>query len=344
MIKILVAAGALSAFATPVTGAEAEWQAIDISRSVVSFVGDVSFIKGRDWRRRDKGIQERVKFASGEIFYEELYASGGMWQSIDRKKYLEDILAKGLNKKGPDYQPGEFIKRDFAKFSMLYLTPQSQSTKCFLGLAMEERDGRTWHMNVTACRALNSKTIAKFEDEIFDILNRVRFDGGELNRTRDALLPEQNGDKKIAKAEPKATAKAEPKATPKAEPKAEPKAAPKTEAKPAPKKAPTETAQASLANYPKLGPVASILEGSVINQPLKDVAAEYQTKTGAKALVMTENGQRMFWSVRTAGLETAIENAKNNCQIKTKLTCYVIATNDDLALNLDAIKNKTFKN
>lgn len=91
-------------------------------------------------------------------------------------------------------------------------------------------------MNVTACRALNSKTIAKFEDEIFDILNRARFDGGELNRTRDALLPQPKTDTKSTKAETKTASKKEP----------------------------NETAQAAPVNYPKLGPVASLLDGAVI--------------------------------------------------------------------------------
>jgi hypothetical protein len=192
-------------------------------------------------------------------------------------------------------------------------------------VAAEETGGRTWHMNITACRALSSKTIAKFEDDIFDILTRVRFDGGELNRTRDALLPEQKGDKKAAKADPKAT--------------------PKAETKAAPKKEVGETAQATPANYPKLGPVASILEGSVIKDSLKQYIPGYQALTGAKALAMTEDGNKLYWSNRTAGRESvAIESATTNCQIKSKLNCYIIAVNDDLAFNLDAIKNKTFKN
>jgi len=318
MNKFIVAfvAIGLLAFHAPAAGAETAWQQIDISKSNVSFVGDVSFIKSWDWRRRSNGTQERLKFSGGEIFYEELYASGGQWQFIDEKNYLENMLAKGLNKKNQDYKPGEFTKHDFSKFSLLYLTPQSPTNKCCLGLAAEARDGRTWHMNVRACRALNSKFIAKFEDEIFDILTRIRFDGGELNKTRDALLPQPKADTKAAKAE----------------------------SKPAAKKAPSkEASQTASVSYPKLGPVSSMLEGSVISQPLKEVVETYRTKTSAKALVMSENGQRMFWSNRTAGVDSAIENAKANCQAKTQMTCYVIALNDDLAVNLDAIRNKTFK-
>lgn len=314
-IVAIVAIGLL-AVRTPAIGAETAWQPIDIAKSNVSFVGDVSFIKSRDWRRRSNGTQERLKFSGGEIFYEELYSSGGQWQFIDEKSYLENMLAKGLNKKSPDYKPGAFTKRDFGKFSLLYLTPESSTNKCFLGLAAEARDGRTWHMNVTACRALTSKSIAKFEDDIFDILTRIRFDGGELNKTRDALIPQAKADAKVAKAE----------------------------SKPAVKKAPTNEASPTAAvSYPKLGPISSLLEGSMLSQSLRDVVETYRGKTAAKALVMSENGQRMFWSTRTAGLESAIESAKTNCQTKTKLTCYVIALNDDLAVNLDVIKNKTFK-
>ena len=59
---------------------------------------------------------------------------------------------------------------------------------------------------------------------------------------------------------------------------------------------------------------------------------------------MTEDGQKLYWSNRAAGKESvAIESAKTNCQTKSKLPCYVIAVNDELAVNLDAIKNKTFK-
>ncbi len=316
-IAAFVAIGML-AICAPATGAETAWQPIDISKSNVSFVGDVSFIKSRDWRRRSNGTQERLKFSGGEIFYEELYFSGGQWQFIDEKNYLENMLAKGLNKKSQDYKPGDFTKRDFGKFSLLYLTPQSSTTKCFLGLAAEARDGRTWHMNVTACRALNSKSIAKFEDDILDILTRIGFDGGELNKTRDALIPQPKADTKSAKAESKPVAK---------------------------KAQPSEAAAAPIAaDYPKLGPVATILEGSIIKDSLRQYIPGYQALTGAKALAMTEDGQKLYWLNRAAGKESvAIESAKTNCQTKSKLPCYVIAVNDELAVNLDAIKNKTFK-
>lgn len=110
MNKFLCAVAAVTLLAqiTPAVGAEPAWQPIDISKSNVSFVGDVSFVKSREWQRRSGGTQERLKFNGGEIFYEELYASGGQWQNIDRKHYLEDVLAKGLNKKSQDYQTGEF--------------------------------------------------------------------------------------------------------------------------------------------------------------------------------------------------------------------------------------------
>ena len=127
-----------------------------------------------------------------------------------------------------------------------------------------------------------------------------------------------------------------------AEPKAEKKAAAKAESKPAEKKA--ETPAPASVNYPKLGPVASILEGAAIKDYLKPTVEKYRAKKGAKALAMTENGEKMFWSNRAEGKEAvAIESAKTNCQIKTKQTCYIIAVNDDLAFSLDTIKNRTFK-
>jgi hypothetical protein len=136
--------------------------------------------------------------------------------------------------------------------------------------------------------------------------------------------------------------KADTKAKPKAEKKADPKTQAKAESKPAEKK--SETPPAPSVNYPKMGPVASLLDGAAIKDYLKPTVEKYRAKKGAKALAMTENGEKMFWSNRTEGKEAvAIESATTNCQIKTKQTCHIIAINDDLAINVESIKNRTFK-
>jgi hypothetical protein len=120
MKKIMAAtiAAGMTVLVTPVFGADSNWQPIDISKSNVSFVGDVSFIKSREWQRRSNGTQERLKFSGGEIFFEELYASGMTWQSLDRKQYVRDLLAKGLNKNEQKYQPSEVARRAFTKFDL----------------------------------------------------------------------------------------------------------------------------------------------------------------------------------------------------------------------------------
>ena len=163
----------------------AEWAPNTRAASNVSIVGDDSFITAREWKRRDAGTQERLKFSGGELFYEELYGGRTVWALRDDKEAMRDIFDI-FNKSGA-YTAGPIGQRDFKEFRFHHLTATSSTLKCFLGDAMSESPRGGWHFFLVKCAALAGPVSATLETDSFDLLTRLRFDGGALNKsTADA--------------------------------------------------------------------------------------------------------------------------------------------------------------
>ena len=160
----------------------AEWAPNTRAASNVSVVGDDSFITAREWKRRAAGTQERLKFSGGELFYEELYGGRTVWALRDDKEEMRDIF-KGFNKSG-NYTSNAIAQRDFKDFRLTYLTATSSTQKCFLGDAMSESPRGGWHFLLVKCVALRDTSSGSFENDSFDLIGRLRFDGGALNKSR----------------------------------------------------------------------------------------------------------------------------------------------------------------
>jgi hypothetical protein len=163
-----------------------EWQPIQRADSRVSIVGDDSMVTSREWKRREAGVQERLRFKDGSyFFYEELYGGRHVWASHND---MEEFLTRGfqnLNKNG-GYTASKITRQKYRHGDLFYLTAESPTQKCFLSEAtsLDQQRGASWHFSFASCRA--ARTAASLETDMFALLERMHFDGGELNRQRAA--------------------------------------------------------------------------------------------------------------------------------------------------------------
>lgn len=185
-ILIFGAIGLLTACQT--TDAAWQWQPIQRADSRVSIVGDDSIVSSREWKRRDAGVQERLKFKDGtSFFYEELYGGRHVWGSSNDMEQFLTRSFQNLNKKG-GYTASKITRRKHETGDLVYMTAESSATKCFLSEAMslDQQRGASWHFALSACRATQGRLAASLESDMFALLERMRFDGGELNKQRAA--------------------------------------------------------------------------------------------------------------------------------------------------------------
>lgn len=181
-------AASLSACQTTSIGAD--WGPNTREASRVSYDGDDSVITNREWKRRSAGTQERMRFKNGaSLFYEELYGGMTVWQLKDEKESLVRVYDGYYGKQG-GYRPGEVIMKPYESFKLYYMSAQSDAQKCFLGQASSNLDRGGWHFILTLCRrAQDSAAVARLDADAIDIITRLRFDGGEMNKMKAALAP-----------------------------------------------------------------------------------------------------------------------------------------------------------
>jgi len=169
------------------TSVGADWGPNTREASRVSYDGDDSVITSREWKRREAGTQERLRFKNGaSIFYEELYGGMTIWQAKDEKEPLIRVY-DGFFGKQDGYQPGDVVMKPYGDFKLYYMGVQSDAQKCFLGQASSNKDRGGWHFILTMCRRLqDASAVAKLDAEAIDIITRLRFDGGEMNKVKAA--------------------------------------------------------------------------------------------------------------------------------------------------------------
>ena len=163
-----------------------EWQPIQRADSRVSIVGDDSVVTSREWKRREAGVQERLKFKDGSsFFYEELYGGRNVWASHNDMEQFLTRTFQSLNKNG-GYTASKISRRKYQHGDLFYMTAESSSLRCFLSEAtsLDQQRGASWHFAFSSCRAVQGRTAASLETDMFALLERMRFDGGELNKQK----------------------------------------------------------------------------------------------------------------------------------------------------------------
>ncbi len=144
-MRILSAIAAAYLLAASLSGCQttsvgADWGPNTREASRVSYDGDDSVITSREWKRREAGTQERLRFRNGaSIFYEELYGGMTVWQVKDEKESLMRVYDGFFGKQG-GYQPGAVVEKPYGDFKLYYMIPQSDAQKCFLGQASSNKD------------------------------------------------------------------------------------------------------------------------------------------------------------------------------------------------------------
>ena len=99
---------------------------------------------------------------------------------------MEQFLTRtfqNLNKAG-NYTASKVLRQKYRHGELFYLTAESPTQKCFLSEAasLDQQRGASWHFALSSCRTL--RTVASLESDMFALLERMRFDGGELNQQK----------------------------------------------------------------------------------------------------------------------------------------------------------------
>jgi hypothetical protein len=188
-VRILAAIAVASLLAAcQTTSIGANWGPNTRDASRVSFDGDDSIITSREWKRREAGTQERLRFKNGaSLYFEELYGGMSVWAFRDDKESIRGIYDNAFGKHG-NYQPGEIVMRPFNDYKLFHMSAQSETQKCFLGEGTSTKDRGGWHYVMTMCRHLRDTTgVARLDADAIDVIARLRFDGGELNKMKSAM-------------------------------------------------------------------------------------------------------------------------------------------------------------
>ena len=185
ILPAIAAASLLAACQT--TGTGYEWSPNTRDASRIGYEGDDSIITSREWKNRDGGIQERLRFKNGaSLFYEELWGGNTIWQLKDEKDSLRNIYKNGLGKQG-NYTPGEIMEKPYTNFVLLHMTAQSDTQKCFLSEASSNKSRGGYHFSFSMCRLLRDAAgAARLDTDAIDIVTQLRFDSGELNKMKAA--------------------------------------------------------------------------------------------------------------------------------------------------------------
>lgn len=163
-----------------------DWKPIDRSGSRISIAGDDSIVTSREWKYRQGGVQERIRMRDGgSLFYEELYSGWVAWVYSDAEQSLMRMFER-FNKSGL-YSAGTVHQTTYNNGNMVYMTAQSATQNCFLSEASHpqgERGAGIWHLIYSVCRNSRSGSAHMLEKDALAFLERLRFDGGALNRSR----------------------------------------------------------------------------------------------------------------------------------------------------------------
>jgi hypothetical protein len=192
-MRILTAIAAASLLAASLTACQttsigADWGPNTREASRVSYDGDDSIITSREWKRRDAGTQERLRFKNGaSLYFEELYGGMSVWAFKDDHESLRQVYDNAFGKRG-GYRPGEITMTPYYDYKLFHMDVQSDTQKCFLGQASSNKDRGGWHFILTMCRSWRDTAgAARLDADALDIISRLRFDGGEMNKMRAAV-------------------------------------------------------------------------------------------------------------------------------------------------------------
>jgi hypothetical protein len=191
ILPAIMAASLLAATlsACQTTSVGADWAPNTREASRISYVGDDSVITSREWKRREAGTLERLRFSNGaSLFFEELYGGATAWRLKDDRQSIRDLYDSVFGKEG-NYKPGEIVLKPYTEFKLFHMGAQSDTQKCFLGEASSNKDRGGWHFVLTMCRSLrDAAAVARLDADAIDIVTRLRPDGGELNKAKAAGL------------------------------------------------------------------------------------------------------------------------------------------------------------
>ena len=163
------------------------WHVIPVADSKISVEGDQNLIQERRANLLPSRYQEQWRLKDGGyIFYEELY-QGAFSDAVPLEKSLVDVVGRARAQLGLPIKPENIKRTTFKTGSMVYETEGDGERTCFSFFA--SGFGTVPHaygekaLRGEACQFKNGALGADVEAKMLDLLKRVKFDDGELNRT-----------------------------------------------------------------------------------------------------------------------------------------------------------------
>ena len=163
-----------------------------MAESAISLEGDDSVIIRRQQNLLPGRYQERWRVKNGgNIFFEELYASY-FTRAEDPARFLIRTSARRLKNLGMALSPDEVKKTDYEEGVIFYASKKDAQRTCvvFNGNFGDMQYGNgNRHLSGGVCQFNNKALSADLESAVLDILGRMRYDEGALNRTKAAQRP-----------------------------------------------------------------------------------------------------------------------------------------------------------
>lgn len=164
--------------------------AISRSQSQLSISGDDSIVTQRHLRRLPDRYDEVLTLDDGMIEYLK-YPSGRSGEDADGRVTIQRLLQTetyqqlGLPELPPGYKVGRNRNGEFD-----YTIVDGAEVRCvlmsqFFGVAMPG-GGRTQELRLTRCRAPGAPRFAALEADVLEMIGRIAFDGGAINRAKEA--------------------------------------------------------------------------------------------------------------------------------------------------------------
>ena len=178
----LIAAGAvfLAACQTTSSGTTSKTTGIKMAESAICLEGDDSVIIRRQQNLLPGRYQERWRVAS--------YFT----RAEDPARFLIRTSARRLKNLGMALSPDEVKKTDYEEGVLFYASKKDAQRTCvvFNGNFGDMQYGNgNRHLSGGVCQFNNKALSADLESAVLDILGRMRYDEGALNRTKAAQRP-----------------------------------------------------------------------------------------------------------------------------------------------------------
>ncbi len=164
-------------------------ETISEALSAISIDGSTVPITRRTRRQSTGRYQETLYFVAGNIFHERSYGAGfgdDTLEIIERTARTKFFVDNGLQ-----LRRGDIKTALNANGALRHVTMLSDKQVCFVGAqmlgpprAVHGGPGSAAYLRALRCATPTEAGKLNLEESMVDLIGRLRFDGGELNRAR----------------------------------------------------------------------------------------------------------------------------------------------------------------